>query len=49
MIGLTNAGGMVIARQNSDLKIGIEIFHKRNKPKGMRVITTLFFILTCCH
>ena len=49
MIGLTNAGGVAMARQNGDFEIGIERLHKINKPKDMRVITTLLFILTFCH
>ena len=54
IIGLTNAGGMTMARQHSDFNIGIERLcaknesNKSNKSKGKLFIIAYFIILTCC-
>ena len=43
MIGLTNAGGIAMARQDGDFNIDIDNFHTKNEHKGKNC--TLYFIL----
>ena len=43
MIGLTNAGGIAMARQDGDFNIDIDSLHAKNEHKGKNC--TLYFIL----
>ena len=45
MVGLTNARGIAMSRQSRDFEIGIEHLYKRNKPKGICMVTLLFTFL----